>query len=122
MSDSSPELHLLPRKTVPELCERVPIPRLELLVETENGEPVSRLVIQEGERCRIGSHPSNELVLDDPRVSRFHCRLTREPDGWRLTDAGSLNGTRIAGVRVLTAYVPLPTSRVEIGASAVRVR
>src|SRR5215831_162602 len=28
------------------------------------------------ERCAIGSHPSNDLVLDDATVSRFHCELT----------------------------------------------
>ncbi|MBX3234035.1 MAG: sigma 54-dependent Fis family transcriptional regulator [Labilithrix sp.] len=54
---------------------------------------------------RIGSHPSNELVLDDATVSRFHCRLTRENGRWRLTDSGSLNGTRLDGVRVLVAEV-----------------
>ena len=31
------------------------------------------------ERCAIGSHPSNDLILDDPTVSRFHCELSIEP-------------------------------------------
>jgi pSer/pThr/pTyr-binding forkhead associated (FHA) protein len=53
---------------------------------------------------RIGSHPSNEVVIDDPTVSRFHCRLSRESGGrWKLTDLGSKNGTRLNGVRVLVA-------------------
>jgi transcriptional regulator with GAF, ATPase, and Fis domain len=122
MNDSSPEILVVPRKTVPEVRESVPIPRLELLVEKEGGRPASRLVIQEGELCRIGSHPSNEVVLDDPRVSRFHCRLSRDAGGVRLVDAGSLNGTRLGGARILDAYLPLPDCRIELGASVVRIR
>ncbi|MFT3766424.1 MAG: sigma 54-interacting transcriptional regulator [Minicystis sp.] len=120
--DSSPDLLDAPRRTVPEVHELVAIPRLELLVETEGGRPSSRRVIQEGEVCRVGSHPSNDLVLDDPRVSRFHCRLSREAGGWRLTDAGSLNGTRLGGLRVLDAYVPLRDCRIELGSSVVRIQ
>jgi transcriptional regulator with GAF, ATPase, and Fis domain len=53
---------------------------------------------------RIGSHPSNEIVIDDRTVSRFHCRLSRESgERWKLTDLGSKNGTRLNGVRVLVA-------------------
>ena len=35
-------------------------------------------VTHEGELCRIGTHSSNEVVLEDPAVSRFHCRISRE--------------------------------------------
>src|SRR4051812_12930569 len=54
---------------------------------------------------RIGSHPSNEIVLEDPTVSRFHCRLSRENGAWRIADLGSKNGTRVDGVRVLAAEI-----------------
>jgi len=66
------------------------------------GHRETRLVY-EGELCRIGTHSSNDLVLRDPSVSRFHCKLTRDGSGWRLTDNGSLNGTRLDGVRVRDA-------------------
>ena len=51
----------------------------------------------------IGSHPSERIVIEDPTVSRFHCRLARESGVWKLTDLGSKNGTRLNGVRVLAA-------------------
>ena len=53
----------------------------------------------------IGSHPSNEIVLDDPMVSRFHCRIAREGGAWRIVDLSSKNGTRVDGVKVLAADI-----------------
>lgn len=97
------------------------VPRIELLVEREGGRRVQRVVVQDGDMCRIGSHASNDLVLDDPLVSRFHCRLERIGTRWRLLDVGSLNGTQMQGVRVRDADLSLPDCCIEIGDSLVRV-
>ena len=75
-----------------------------------------RLVIVEGDRvgfswtssearCSIGSHPSNDLVLEDATVSRFHCELSVDERGLRIRDLGSRNGTIIDGVRLIEAYL-----------------
>lgn len=53
-----------------------------------------------GERTSIGSHPSNDLVLDDGAVSRFHCELVVNPRGIWLHDLDSRNGTLLDGVPV----------------------
>jgi DNA-binding NtrC family response regulator len=58
-----------------------------------------------GDRCAIGSHPSNDLVIDDPTVSRFHCELAIGAAGAEVRDKGSLNGTLIDGVRVRDAFL-----------------
>src|SRR5580698_2559368 len=109
--------------TVPSMeGESVPLPRLELCVEREPGQPAPRAVVLDGEFFRIGSHPANNLVLADPLVSRFHCSLARTATGFRITDSGSLNGTRVGGVRVRDADLPLPECRIELGDSVVRVR
>jgi transcriptional regulator with GAF, ATPase, and Fis domain len=100
----------------------VAVPRLELCVEREPGQPAQRSIVLDGEFFRIGSHPVNNLVLTDPLVSRFHCSLARSATGFRLSDSGSLNGTRLAGVRVREADLPLPECRIELGDSVVRVR
>ena len=108
--------------TSPRLRETVSIPRVELFVERENGKPSSRVVVLEADLCRLGTVEGNELLLDDPQVSRFHCRLTRGSNGWRIADTGSLNGTRVNGVLVRDADLPLPDCRIEVGSSVVRVR
>src|SRR6185295_12266777 len=54
----------------------------------------------------IGSHPSNQLVLPQPAVSRFHARLELDPVGYRLVDLDSTNGTYVEGMRIGAAYLP----------------
>ena len=58
------------------------------------------------EKCAIGSHPSNDLVLDDPTVSRFHCELTVAGNRIRVRDLGSRNGTLAEGIGIVDATVP----------------
>src|SRR5262249_34537091 len=52
-----------------------------------------------GERLAVGTHPSNDLVLKDPKVSRFHCELRFGKDGVRVRDTDSTNRTLVAGLR-----------------------
>jgi two-component system response regulator GlrR len=56
-------------------------------------------------RCSIGSHPANDVVLSERTVSRFHCELLLDDEGVRLRDLESRNGTFVAGVRVLEAFL-----------------
>jgi transcriptional regulator with GAF, ATPase, and Fis domain len=107
--------------TARQLIDTVAIPRLSLTVEREAGKPSSRTVLYDGDLCRIGTHSSNDLVLQDPAVSRFHCRLVREEGAWRARDWGSLNGTKLEGMRIRDADLP-PDVTLTLGNSAVRVR
>ncbi|MCB9436922.1 MAG: FHA domain-containing protein [Anaerolineales bacterium] len=61
----------------------------------------------------IGRDATNEVSINDPEVSRHHCRLTRAAGGFTIEDLGSTNGTFINGQRV-TGARPL-TSGVQIG-------
>jgi two-component system response regulator GlrR len=49
-------------------------------------------------RCQIGSHNLNDLVIDHPSVSRFHCEVGMDANGAWLKDVGSSNGTEVDGV------------------------
>ena len=107
--------------TVRQLVETVAIPRLTLTVEREGGMSVQRTMVHDGDMCKVGSHASNDIVLRDPMVSRFHCRLVREDGGWRLRDTGSMNGTKLDGVRVRDADVATEAV-LAVGESTIRVR
>lgn len=50
----------------------------------------------------VGRVSTNDIVLDDPSVSRFHGYLQHDErkDTWSLTDAGSQNGTQVNGKRI----------------------
>ncbi|MCS6900110.1 MAG: sigma 54-interacting transcriptional regulator [Myxococcales bacterium] len=108
--------------TTPQFSGRVAAPRIEVTLEREAGKPADRVTVLDQELVRIGSHPSNEIVVNDPLVSRFHFRLVRASDAWRLTDTGSLNGVRMGGVRVRDADLPSSECCVEIGGSLLRIR
>ncbi|MDX2090813.1 MAG: sigma 54-interacting transcriptional regulator [Kofleriaceae bacterium] len=73
-----------------------------------------------GARCAIGSHPRNELVVDDATVSRFHCELSTNAGSIRVRDLGSRNGTILDGVRVIEADVR-DGSIVRLGRAALRI-
>lgn len=58
-----------------------------------------------GSCTSVGRNADNDLVLDDPYVSRYHARIWREPDGYRLEDLDSLNGTFCNGSRLVPGAI-----------------
>jgi hypothetical protein len=70
------------------------------------GELLGRLFELRATTLTIGREPGVDLLVDDPSVSRSHARLEPRPDGvYRLTDAGSSNGTLVNGVRLQSGPV-----------------
>ncbi len=48
-------------------------------------------------RTVIGRSRECEIRLDDVNVSRRHCEVVEDSDGWSLVDLGSTNGTELNG-------------------------
>ncbi len=109
-------------ETEPRFAQTVATPSLELSVQKESGVAVARTKVLDGDYFRIGSNPSNDIVLQDAGVSRFHCKLIRDERGWRVEDTGSKNGTWISRVRVRDADLVPPETRLEIGDSLIVIR
>jgi transcriptional regulator with GAF, ATPase, and Fis domain len=74
-----------------------------------------------GRALSIGTHRSNDLVLRDPAVSRFHVRIHAEARGYRVRDEASTNGTRVDGVVVADAFLG-DGARLEVGGTTIAVR
>ncbi len=53
-----------------------------------------------GARMTVGKGAGNDIVLDDPTVSRLHASLEEFAEGWCVTDVGSSNGTYLNGERI----------------------
>jgi DNA-binding NtrC family response regulator len=68
----------------------------------------------------IGADPSNQVVLDDRYVSRFHCRLAPLGGRWVLKDLDSTNGTWLDGARVAEAEINLG-ARIRAGSQELRI-
>jgi hypothetical protein len=73
------------------LWRRRPLPQAHLLLSLEH---------EQAERLLVGRHPSCDIVLLDPTVSRRHAQLINRDGAWVLCDLGSTNGTCINGTRV----------------------
>ncbi|HEX2688549.1 MAG TPA: sigma 54-interacting transcriptional regulator [Kofleriaceae bacterium] len=71
------------------------------------------------EEIRIGSMEDNDVVLGDDTVSRYHCRITQEDNGYVLLDQRSTNGTFINKVRIREAFIK-PGSVLSVGQSQLR--
>ena len=88
--------------------------------ETRLGTPHTPLsgtqLVQLAKRqLTIGRDTSNDVVLQDPNVSRFHAEVARLDDGRvAIRDLASRNGTRVDGELVRTALLE-PGSEVGIG-------
>ena len=90
-------------------------------LEVTHGPDAGRTIRGEKRSLLVGTHPSAELVLADPHVSRLHARLDIEDADYVLRDLGSTNGTRVAGVRVREACLE-DGAIVDIGATRLRFR
>jgi DNA-binding NtrC family response regulator len=68
----------------------------------------------------VGAHGSCDLVLADPQVSRRHAELAITPDGIRIKDLGSTNGTWWQGTRIGELVVSAG-STIKFGDTPVRI-
>jgi pSer/pThr/pTyr-binding forkhead associated (FHA) protein len=83
----------------------------ELSVSLDLSEGAAMLVVKRGPNAgskyaldndvtRAGRHPNSDIFLDDITVSRRHAEVVRQGDGYKVRDAGSLNGTYLNRERI----------------------
>lgn len=65
-----------------------------LVLEGVKVIPLTKVIIN------IGRRLENDIVIDDPRVSRYHAQLRVVNDGYELIDVNSMGGTYINGNRI----------------------
>ena len=51
----------------------------------------------------IGSHPSNDIVVESEKISQFHCRIDLCDNRFFATDLRSTNGSFLNGIRIQRA-------------------
>jgi hypothetical protein len=79
-----------------------------------------RLLLLEGERLTVGSAPDNDVVIDEPSVSRVHAVVQHLNGRWFIEDCGSRNGTTV-NKRRLSGMVAL-NSKDEVALGRVRLQ
>jgi pSer/pThr/pTyr-binding forkhead associated (FHA) protein len=75
------------------------------------------LKLRRGQTLRIGRHQSNDLVLNDGAVSRFHCAIVWDKDEDRpwIVDNESANGVEVDGREVDGRYPLIGDNQIAIG-------
>ena len=90
-----------------------------------------RLIVVEGpskdgeldlsrDKLTVGSGKDNDLVIDDPAVSRKHCEFQKFGDRFLVRDLDSTNGTVLDGTAIREGFVK-PGSVIEIGETTLKV-
>ncbi len=82
-------------------------------VTPEEGVPV--VVPTSG--LRIGRDPTNDIVVEHPRVSRRHATVVAGPGGYLVVDLHSTNGTRLNGDLVVGEHALADGDRITVGES-----
>ena len=80
-------------------------------------DSIARLVVRQGSSSQqeyslpehnvvIGRESVNDIVFQDPEISRRHSRISYQAGGYLIEDLGSTNGTKVNG-RPISAAIPL---------------
>jgi DNA-binding NtrC family response regulator len=99
---------------------RVDLPSIRTLRAEVIDGPDAGKSASHPERISIGTAPSNDVVLSDDTVSRFHLDLLRRTDAIAVVDHESTNGTVADRLRIRSAEVPSGTI-LAIGRTKIRV-
>jgi hypothetical protein len=66
-------------------------------------------------KTRIGRERDNDVVLLDPKASRYHAQISFEAGQWTVTDLGSSNHTYVNGQLVAAPTALRPGDRIGVG-------
>jgi signal transduction histidine kinase len=92
------------------------------VLEVREGGRVQTIPIHGRAILTVGRAQTNRVQLLHPLVSGRHAEIEVVPEGVRVTDLGSKNGTWINGGRVEAPTVLTPADSLAIGPFALRVR
>ena len=84
-------------------------------VESEGTSVQETISLHEGQVFRIGRARANDLVIENPSVSRFHAVLSASSTGVVLSDLSSLNGSLLNSRRISAPVDLCNTDVIQIG-------
>jgi signal transduction histidine kinase/pSer/pThr/pTyr-binding forkhead associated (FHA) protein len=88
----------------------VDVPRLIVIKGTDEG----RQFVLDRDQCSVGRDSTSRVRLSDTEVSRRHAEFVRSPEGYRVRDLGSANGTFVNNQSIRDVLLQ-PGDQVQIG-------
>jgi len=76
------------------------LPAGSALLVVQRGPSAGSRFLLDTDEVTAGRHPNSDIFLDDVTVSRRHATFRRGPQGYTVSDVGSLNGTYVNRDRI----------------------
>ena len=80
-------------------------PRLPMVLVVGSGKPDEQRIPLKDESLTIGFSEECDVVVNDPSVSRLHCKVTPTKMGAELEDLGSKNGTYVGSHKIAKTFI-----------------
>lgn len=89
------------------------VPNFRFVMRT--GPNVGQAFMLDKPEMNIGRELTNEIVINDPEVSRRHARVMVQGVNYILEDLGSTNGTSVNGLTLAGPYLLKPGDTIVLG-------
>ena len=99
-SDTDADRVDVPELTAADAAAIDALPPESALLVVQRGPSAGSRFLLDTEEVTAGRHPDSDIFLDDVTVSRRHAVFRRSPDGYKVADVGSLNGTCVNRDRI----------------------
>lgn len=81
----------------------------EMVICTSEGNPLKRFDLARAEQTRkriiVGRAEDCDVRIASSAVSRHHCAIEPDEDGWIIRDLGSTHGVEMQGVKIEQAHI-----------------
>jgi len=88
-------------------------PKIHLIMQT--GPNVGKSYELKQEKISLGRDVSNDIVINDPEISRRHAQLKFQSNGYTIEDLGSTNGTFIDGQKLIGPHILVNQETINLG-------
>ena len=117
--DTDPHLHDTTQRTLLSPGPLRPAPRSACVVVI-HGEGLGRRADIDQSPVVVGRSQEVDLVIGHKSVSREHCRIWREANGYRIRDLGATNTTRVNEARIASDTVLADGDQITVGESILK--
>ncbi|MEF9976950.1 MAG: GGDEF domain-containing protein [Thermomonas sp.] len=117
--ETDPHLHDTTQRTLLSPGPLRPAPRSACVVVI-HGEGLGRRADIDQAPVLVGRSQEADLVIAHKSVSREHCRIWRDPTGYRIRDLGATNVTRVNETRIASDTLLADGDQVTVGESILK--